>query len=334
MRAVRLSTATLLLFLLAGPVATAGGTVELVSVDVTALPDVSVIVSVPAEVAAADPDAEDFAVVVDGSRVAADVYALVRDAMEVIVLMDTSGSMAGDAITQAAAAAQGFIGGLPASARVAVVSFGDAPIQLTPMGASEGEVAAALTGLTASGETALYDAVVTAASLFTSANSRHVLVVLSDGGDTVSTAGLDDAVAAIDAAAVEVHAVALNTPEAELGALGALSGGSVTTAADSAVLAAAYERVALELTGRYRLTFSTTASGAVEINVFVNAPVGVLSASRRVDLSTGIDTPSAAPAAPPAGFGVSDPRRPKSWSRRPVASTNDGPCPPVSPSSS
>ncbi|HAX82731.1 MAG TPA: hypothetical protein DCY40_09215 [Actinobacteria bacterium] len=286
--------------------AIAGGGVEVVSVDVSAHPEVSVVVAVPATVVAAAPTADDFAVVVDGSRVAADVYALVRDPMEVVLVMDTSGSMAGAPIEQAKAAALKFAEQLPDTAHLAVVGFGDGAATLAPMGSAREEVAAAISGLAARGETALYDAVVEAASLFTGSDARRVLVLLSDGGDTVSTAELDDAVVAVADAGAELRAVALETAESAPGALQVLSAGEVTTASDAAALAAAYETVALELTGRYRLTFSTNASGVVAIDIFINGPGGVLSVSQQVDITTGSSTAGVTPAEPPAGFGPVD----------------------------
>jgi tight adherence protein B len=254
-------------------------------------------------VVAAEPGADDFAVVVDGARVSADVYALVRDPMEVVLVMDTSGSMAGAPIEQAKAAALGFAARLPESAHLAVVGFGDTANTLAPMGSARDEVTAAISGLTARGETALYDAVVEASGLFSGSDARRVVVLLSDGGDTASRADLDTAVGAVADTGAELRAVALETPESAPGALQVLSAGKVTTAADAAALAAAYEAVALELTGRYRLTFTTGATGVVAIDIFVNGPDGVLSASSQLDLTTGSSTAGVTHATPPEGFG-------------------------------
>jgi len=289
--------------LMAAPGAIAAGGVEVMSVDVSAHPEVSVVIAVPAAVVAAEPTAADFAVVVDGSQVAADVYALVRDPMEVVLVMDTSGSMAGAPMERAKAAALGFADQLPETAHLAVVGFGDRATTLAPMGAAREDVAAAISALDARGETALYDAVVEAASLFTGSDARRILVLLSDGGDTASVAELDDAVVAVADAGAELRAVALETPESAPGALQVLSAGKVTTASDAATLAAAYETVALELTGRYRLTFTTNASGVIAIDIFVNGPDGVLSVSQQIDITTGSATAGVDPAAPPAGFG-------------------------------
>jgi len=274
------------------------------SIDLTNAPEMSLIISVPAEVAAMDPAASDFAVLVEGVRVSADVFALVRDPMEVVIVIDTSGSMAGGPMQAAASAALGFVDSLPEIARVSLVTFGDEAVARNAMGATRSEVAESLAVLVAEGETALYDAMVTAASQFTEADARHVLVVLSDGGDTVSTADLDQAIAAAAEANAEVRAVALQTSESAPDALSALtSNGSITTAVDAADLAAAYETVALELTGRYRLTFQAASTGSVQIDVFVNGPTRVLSSSQVVDLASGVIIGEGPPPPIPAGFG-------------------------------
>jgi len=274
------------------------------SIDITNAPEMSLVISVPAEVAAADPAASDFAVLVEGVRVSADVFALVRDPMEVVIVIDTSGSMAGEPIQAAASAALGFADSLPEIAQVSLVTFGDEVVTRNAMGATRTEVAESLAILIAEGETALYDAMVTAASQFTEADARHVLVVLSDGADTVSTATLDQAIAAAAEANAEVRAVALQTSESAHDALSALtSNGSITTAIDAADLAAAYETVALELTGRYRLTFQAASNGSIQIDVFVNGPTRVLSSSRVVDLASGIIIGERPPPPIPAGFG-------------------------------
>ena len=251
------------------------------SVDITNAPQMSLIISVPAEVVAMDPAASDFAVLVEGVRVSADVFALVRDPMEVVIVIDTSGSMAGEPMQAAASAALGFVDSLPEIAQVALVTFGDEAVARNAMGAARSEVAESLSTLVAEGETALYDAMVTAGSQFTEADARRVLVVLSDGADTVSATGLDQAIAAAAAANAEVRAVALQTSESAHDALSALtSNGSITTAVNAADLAAAYQTVALELTGRYRLTFQAASTGSVQIDVFVNGPTRVLASSR------------------------------------------------------
>lgn len=309
MSRARIAASAVLVVLLAAPAgATNGVTID--AIDTSDAPAASVIVTVR-DGGGDALTADDFAVVADGVRLPAEVYALIRDPMEVVVAIDTSGSMAGAALDEAREAAVGFVADLPANAAVAVVSFGDAVTVHTAMGAPRSEAIGAIESLVSDGETALYDAVMTATELFTGSDARRVLVLLSDGGDTVSAATLGEAAAAATAAAAEVRPVALATSESDTAALETLATtGGVSTAADAAGLAAAYEAVARELTGRYRLVFALRAQGTVVLSVYVDTPGGVIADSRVLDIATGAVIGSAEPKPAPQGFGVALPPPP------------------------
>jgi tight adherence protein B len=286
--------------------ASAGQGVIIELVDVEGYPEVSIVVSVPASASPQDLTAADFAVLIDGARPEVGVYALVRDAMEVVVVLDTSGSMAGDALARAREGAVGFIETLPDTVRFGLVAFGDTAEVLAPIGTTRTEIVELIDSLTASGETALYDAVLAAATSFDPASdARQVIVILSDGADTVSTATLADALDALTGSDIDVRGVALQTSETDQAALSRLASGSVLTVERTTDLAAAYEEVALELTGRFRLTFRTSARGSSEVAVYVQTPDGVLSTTRTIVLprsSIGVVTTVPAPAvtiAPP-----------------------------------
>jgi tight adherence protein B len=298
--------AVVVLVLAAASPAAAGQGVVIESVDFESYPEVSVVVSLPASASPQDLTADDFVVLVDQGRPDLDVFALVRDPMEIVVVLDTSGSMAGDPLEKAREGARGFVEQLPETVRFGLVAFGSEPETLAPIGTSRTEIGELLSSLVAEGETALYDAIVTAAAAFDpESGARRVIVVLSDGADTVSDATLGEALDAIGELDIDVRAVALQTSETDHAALGQLASGSVVTAEGTADLAAAYEEVAIELTGRFRLSFHTSARGSSEISVFIHTPIGVLSAFRTVTLpssSLGVVTTLPAPAvtiAPP-----------------------------------
>ncbi|HSM00958.1 MAG TPA: type II secretion system F family protein [Acidimicrobiia bacterium] len=293
----------------------AGQGVVIEQVNIDEYPDVSLIVSLPGNASPQELTADDFAVLIEGARLPLDVYGLVRDPMEIVVALDTSGSMAGDPLVKAIEGARGFIVGLPDTVRFGLVSFGDTPTLVAPVGTSREEIDNLLDGLEATGETSLYDAIVTAADAFEpESDARKVIVVLSDGADTVSEATLIDALKAVAEDGIDVRAVALDTSETDHTALGRLSGGSVVTAESTADLASAYEEVAHELTGRFRLSFRTSAEGSSEISVFVQTPIGVLSTNRTVvfpstptPVATTLPAPPVTIAPPPAAPAVATP---------------------------
>lgn len=272
--------AVLVLTIAIAPRATASEGLVIENVDTTDLPTVSITIRLPTAMAGHTPDAEDFAVLVDGMRPPVDVYAGVTEPLEVVLLLDTSGSMSGPALEAARHAAAGFVEALPESATVTVIGFGDdARVVATGEDAAE-----SILRLAAIGETALYDAVVLGASLFEGQGTRRVMLVLSDGGDTVSAAALDDAVAAAGAVRADVVAIALATAETDRDALASIAPGRVVTATDAAQLDDLYSGLATELTGTYRLEFATDATGATEILVLLDTGSGIASSSVVVDL--------------------------------------------------
>lgn len=158
--------------------------------------------------------------------------------LEVMLAIDTSGSMK-VAIEAAKAAANEFVTSMPAGVPIGVVTFGDDVNVLTPPTTDRALLGQLINGITANGDTALYDAVVTAAQQFAPPTEHKVVVLLSDGKDEGSAATLDDAIAAVQG--VTVEAISLTTSATDINSLAAL--GTVTPADDVAGVSAAYARV-------------------------------------------------------------------------------------------
>src|SRR5262249_55909037 len=149
------------------------------------------------------------------------------DARAVVLAIDTSGSMQGAAIQAARSAAIDFVREMPAGTRVAVVGFNDRPTVVAPFSDDKNALTAAISNVTAKGETTLYDAIGTSASMLASAgDARRALVVLSDGGDTRSSLSEAQAESALKAAATSFYAVSLVTPDSDPNALARLASSS------------------------------------------------------------------------------------------------------------
>ena len=159
---------------------------------------------------------------------------------EVMLVVDTSGSMAGTPIDVARNAAVSFVTQMPSDVRIGAESFGREIKVLSAPTLDHMAVAQQLGALTTGGDTPLHDAVITATRSFTPAARYKAIVLLSDGGDKNSVASLDEAVAAVSG--IHVEAVSLTTPKTDLGALTRL--GTVTPAEDPAALPAVLGRLA------------------------------------------------------------------------------------------
>ncbi|MEZ5407588.1 MAG: VWA domain-containing protein [Acidimicrobiales bacterium] len=253
--------------------------------------------------------AGDFAVT-DGDDLVDDltVAALGTPAATVLAL-DVSGSMEGAALDAARAAARRFAQTVSADTRVGLVTFGsDVVIRQEPT-LDRARLLAALDGITtAGGDTSLWDGLVTAADLVGADDGRSSVVVLSDGGDTVSTADRALAVEHLTAHRTILYAVAVESPEADLPALQATVdqvGGQVLAAADIGEFESIYSEIAGRLANRYQLTYISSQQGTrtVVVSVAVDGAVATASVTLQGRGATappggGTGDPAPAPGAP------------------------------------
>jgi Flp pilus assembly protein TadB len=161
------------------------------------------------------------------------------DSLEVILAIDTSGSMR-PAIEAAKIAASEFVAAMPLDVRIGLETFADEVTVLVSPTTDRALLAAQIDSIVVGGDTALYDLIVGAAGHFTPTVDHKVLVILSDGKDEGSSATLDDAIAA--AQGINVETISLTTAETDLASLSAL--GPVTSADDPAAVSSAFARVA------------------------------------------------------------------------------------------
>ncbi len=159
----------------------------------------------------------------------------------VLVVVDTSGSMAGQPMADAQRAVSAFAAQAPADVQLGILSFATTPRLLVPPTVDRPRLLGAVTGLEAQGETSLYDAVVAGLQAVGDSGERRI-VVLSDGGDTRSKASLEQALAATRSSGVAVDAIGFNTGESVqtvLTRIAATGRGRVHAASSSSELASA-----------------------------------------------------------------------------------------------
>lgn len=277
--------------------------VEVSAVDVSDPPHVVLEFTVPAALTDGPLAGTGVMLEENGNVVSTQVDMVDAAAMEVVLAIDTSGSMnEGGAMAASIAAAQRFLDVLPAEVPVGIVAFADSPRLVSALSTDRAALASLVGGLTAGGETALHDALLLARSMFSGATADRQIVLLSDGGNTVGSATADDALQV--ATEVRTSVVALSSSEADPAILQQLADanhGTMTSVADPAALTGMYERIADSLVHRYRVTFDTTATGSATYVLTIDTVDGAVAATTSVQLPASVTTssPTTAPTTSP-----------------------------------
>jgi len=228
--------------------------------------------------------------------------------LSVVVTIDTSGSM-NDAMPAAKEAAKAFTGSLGEGDAVQIVGFAEEVTPVTDMVTTSEGVDRGIDGLTARGDTALYDAVARSLDLLEGRRGRKAVVVLSDGvddngaGAPLSVATVDEVLARAGDLGVPIFAIGLGSEmdEAVLTAFADETGGIYLNAPDAGQLQAVYGTISDQLSGQYsiRYTSSLPADGT-ERRVDLDGPGGRDSRSYAPEGTAAASAP--APSAPPSAL--------------------------------
>lgn len=138
-----------------------------------------------------------------------DLWRTTKKPVDLIVVMDISGSMRGDKITTARSSLIQFVQKLDDRDRLRIDLFNDQITTLTPLtpiGNKRQQVVDSVSGIFEQNNTSLYDATLKAyQDLQTDGDPNHIraIVVLSDGDDTASTASLNEVIQKIQASEEE-----------------------------------------------------------------------------------------------------------------------------------
>jgi tight adherence protein B len=298
------------------------GSLRFASVNVENYPEIRADLMVPGDVATGDAS-DRLRVLQDGEPVAATVTQAAAADLHVVMLIDTTGSMGTGPMAAARDAATSFLERLPADTSVAVAGYDVGMNLISGFDATPEEHIAGIAGLRADGETAMYDAIVTALEQFEAPDEadRQAIVLLTDGEDNASTTSLEEAVEALSGSGVVLHGIEYLTSfsdEAGIRALAEASGGDVQAADDPGALVDIYDRLATDLTSSYVIRYETERSGQVELTVEYAAEDGPAPVSTTLQLPRPAPEPASdppQPAAPaPAAPAPSDTEVVSSWS--------------------
>jgi Ca-activated chloride channel family protein len=210
---------------------------------------------------------EDFEVAEDGVPQPLTHFSGERVPVSLGVVVDSSDSMRGEAMIDARAAVDRFLGDLLQPVDQAFVStFSHEPRMLADWTRPTSALRGALDPVRPGGGTAIYDALKAFAPILVRrVHPRAALLVISDGADTASDASLNEAREALRRTDALVYAIAIDAPDARastrvnpaaLQQITAPSGGYTEVVRAASDLAPATERIAEELNHQYSLAYA------------------------------------------------------------------------------
>jgi len=159
--------------------------------------------------------AQNFVVTDNGVPQTLDSVSLDTVPLNLLMVLDTSGSLAGERLSNLIEAMNGLVKSLRAEDTAALVTFSE-PIRLAVKATKDrAPLIAALTGLTADGSTSVNDAIFLALQLrpVDAGESRPVLLLFSDGRDTSSWLRSEHVIEATRRSGMLVHVVELVAEE-------------------------------------------------------------------------------------------------------------------------
>ena len=238
---------------------------------------------------------DDFQVFEDGIREEITQFTDARVPVSLGVVLDSSDSMRGEAMSDARDALDRFVGELlDGDDEAFVATFNHIPRSMTPWRKPPATLVNVLAGTRPTGGTAIYDALAAFAPRFEErSNVRAAMVVISDGADTASDRTLQQAREVIRRSDAFVYAIAIDAPDARastrvspdaLREITGPSGGYTEVVRGADDLGPATARIADELNKQYTLAFvSSRPPDNTWRNIRVHVTKGdYLARSRRV----------------------------------------------------
>ena len=226
-----------------------------------------------------------------------------QDRRSALLLVDTSGSMAGAGIAGAKRAAIAFVNEVPSDVLVGLTAFAGTVQPLVAPTLDHTALQRGIAGLRAAGETTLYDGILSALPVLGATGTRRI-VLLSDGADSRSSNRLPSVIAQLRASGVALSVVEFggrSSGDAALRELAGVSGDRPVQAADASSIAAAFTRAARTFDSQVNISAvlpSVTAGRFVDVVVSLGSGSRVAAASTRVQVPgpAAVAHPSRAPA--------------------------------------
>jgi tight adherence protein B len=285
-----------------GVPAVAGAGVEIRSVDASAYPraQATVVTSEPTKL---PPQ------LTESGKPAAGVLAQnLGEARSICLAVDRSRSMRGVPLKEATAAARAFVASKLATDRICVTSFATKPLLLVPFTSASAEADDALAGIKVDPVkgTTLYDDVRLASGVLEEEEGRaRIIIMVTDGNETLSSATLPEAIKAAQEADAAVYVVAIESRAFTPGPLKYLAkrtGGKYYGAPSPDALKGIYAELADELKRTWRLDYITGGRPGESPVLVANVP-GLGRDSAESPIPAGAEDKAAGGMLPAAAYG-------------------------------
>jgi len=256
----------------AAPAAASAPSLTIKHVDTSAWPTVKVTAETP------DPSLTPDLQVVENGQTAAGVRQEAGARSAVALVIDTSGSMKGQKLSDAIAAATTFVQGTQSNDSLGVYAFGSRPYISVALPADAATAASGIANLATDPKpgTAIYGGVKEAADALAGAHAdRKAIVLLTDGSSENDSATIDQAVASAKAAHAAIYAVGIEGSANGTSALQTLAhdtGGEFLQATNRTALIAAYGRISAEIGGTFTFTYHSLVPRGTPIHLSLSVP--------------------------------------------------------------
>ena len=183
-------------------------------------------------------------------------------AMSLALVIDHSGSVSGQPLTDEKAAAKALVAQLGSSDAVAVFGFGDSVESVLDFTTDKTRINSAIDGIGGSGSTALYKAVVTAAQKLAPRSGRKAIVLMTDGENNQGGT-IEEAINQAKLAGAPVFPVGFGSVNTTvLTKLATDTGGTYTPAANSGSLVNILQNIGAVIAAQYEISYTSSSPSA------------------------------------------------------------------------
>jgi len=199
--------------------------------------------------------ADDFVVTDNGVRQRIDRVIMARVPLSVTLVLDTSGSVAGERLNALISASDQVVDELRADDYVSLITFTSTIVRRVALTTNFESVRSALREVAAAGDTSLRDALFLALHTRPPEASRPLLLVFTDGADTSSWLSADEALESVRHADAVIHAVTFGS-HSFLKQATHESGGRMWSASSNRDLQRLLVRAIRDMRDRYVMTYT------------------------------------------------------------------------------